>query len=127
MTPTTGQRGFSLVDVLVASVVFMTGVAAVLPLAAGSVRATRLARDTSMATFLAWQKVEELTPRARQTPAMEERIDERGGVSPSGVYVRRWRVDPVSADALLIVASVHHVSAPGVPVSVATVRRRDGP
>lgn len=116
-----------MVDVLVASVVFMTGVAAVLPLAAGSVRATRLARDRSMATFLAWQKVEELTPRARQTPEIEERIDERGGVSPSGVYVRRWRVDPIGADALRVRVAVHHVSAPGVPVSVATIRRRAAP
>lgn len=127
MTLTAGQRGFSLVDVLVASMVFMTGVAAVLPLAAGSVRATRLARDTSMATFLAWQKVEALTPDARQAPEVEERIDERGDVSPSGVYVRRWRVDPIGADALRVLVAVHHVSAPGVPVSVATVRRRTGP
>lgn len=124
MTPTAAQRGFSLVDVLVASVVFMTGVAAVLPLAVGSVRATRLARDTSMATFLAWQKVEELTPRARQTPEVEERVDERGDVRPSGVYVRRWRVDPVGAEALTLIVAVHHVSAPGLPVTVATVRRR---
>lgn len=127
MTLTAAQRGFSLIDVLVASVVFMTGVAAVLPLAVGSVRATRLTRDKSMATWLAWQKIEELTPFARRTPESEERVDERGGVSPSGVYVRRWRVDAVGADALRFVVAVHHVLAPGLPVHVATVRRRTDP
>jgi type II secretory pathway pseudopilin PulG len=124
MTSATGQRGFSLVDVLVASVVFITGVAAILPLAVASVRGTRLARDMSMATWLAWQKVEELTPFARDTPERQERVDERGRVAPSGIYVRRWRVDAMGADALRIVAIVHHASAPGLPVTVATIRRR---
>ncbi len=127
MIPAGNPRGFSLVDVLVASVVFVTGVAAVLPLAAGSVRDTRLARDRSMATWLAWQRVEELSPLVRPTPPREERVDEAGRVTPAGIYVRRWRVDPVGAETLRLVVTVHHVSAPGVPVSVATVRRRPGP
>ena len=127
MTSTTGQRGFSLVDVLVASVVFITGVAAVLPLAVASVQATRLARDMSMATWLAWQKVEELTPFARDTPEREERVDERGRVNPTGIYVRRWRVEAIDAEVLRLVVAVHHVSAPGLPVNVVTIRRRPGP
>lgn len=127
MKSTAGQRGFSLVEVLVASVVFITGVAATLPLAAASVRATRLARDMSMATWLAWQKVEELTPFARDTPDSQERVDERGRVDPTGIYVRRWRMDAMDADALRLVVAVHHVSAPGLPVTVATVRRRPEP
>lgn len=124
MASTTAQRGFSLVDVLVASVVFITGVAAILPLAVVSVQATRLARDTSMATWLAWQKVEELTPFARDTPEVQERVDEHGRVNPTGIYVRRWRVDASGAEALRLVVAVHHVSAPGLQVTVATVRRR---
>ena len=127
MTATTGQRGFSLVDVLVASVVFITGVAAILPLAVASVQGTRLARDMSMATWLAWQKIEELTPFARDTPEREERVDERGRVDPTGIYVRRWRVEANGADALRLVVAVHHVSAPGLPVSLATIRRRSKP
>jgi len=127
MRSATGQRGFSLVDVLVASVVFITGVAAILPLAVASVQGTRLARDMSMATWLAWQRVEELTPFARDTPEREERVDERGRADPAGIYVRRWRVEAMGADALRIIVAVHHVSAPGLPVTLATIRRRPGP
>lgn len=127
MTSTTGQRGFSLVEVLVATTLFVTGVAAALPLAVVSVRATRLARDTSMGTWLAWQKVEELAPMVRRTPPREERMDERGRVQAAGIYVRRWQVDEVGADVLRLVVAVHHVSAPGTPVSIATLRRRTAP
>ena len=119
--------GFSLVEVLVASVVFVTGVVAVVPLVTWSVRATRLARDTSMATWLAWQKVEELKPFAVETPAREERLDEGGRAVATGVYTRRWRVEAVDADLLRLVVSVSHPTAPGAPVRVAAIRRRLGP
>ena len=56
--------GSSLIEVLVAALVLCVGMAGVLPLVFGSVRATRAARDASMATWLAWQKAEQL-----RTPA----------------------------------------------------------
>ena len=43
-----------------ATMVFAVGAAALVPLVAGSVRTTRTARDTGLATWMAWQKVEEL-------------------------------------------------------------------
>ena len=90
-------------------------------------QATRLARDMSMATWLAWQKVEELTPFARDTPEIQERVDEHGRVNPTGAYVRRWRADASGVDAVRLVVAVHHASAPGLPVLVATMRRRPEP
>src|SRR5262245_26934506 len=58
--PLRDARGTSLVEVLVATMVFAVATAAFVPLVAGSVRTIRTARDTGLATWMAWQKLEEL-------------------------------------------------------------------
>jgi prepilin-type N-terminal cleavage/methylation domain-containing protein len=130
------DRGFSLIEALVASLVLSIGMAGVLPLVFASVRATRAARDTSMATWLAWQKVEELrapvelalSPSgtlATDTAGYVEYLDQFGVLSDAPApYTRRWLIEPAGATATLrLVVSVHHAALPGVPVTVATVRR----
>jgi type II secretory pathway pseudopilin PulG len=160
--------GTSLVEVLVATLVFAVGAAALVPLVAGSVRATRSARDVGLATWMAWQKLEELRglSHARDvtgvpltdtwTDTTQEPLRHAGGtgLSPSpssslvqdtsgyvdylgqngrqspapGVYVRRWAIEPVGADGLLRIAvAVHHVGAPGLVTTVATLRARRTP
>jgi type II secretory pathway pseudopilin PulG len=127
--------GFSLVETLVAALVFCVGVAAVVPLVAGSMRASRTARDASMATWLAWQKLEELrgidapglSPAdtlAADTPGFVDYLDGIGrDAGAPALYTRRWLVEPApGADAIRIVVRVHHAAAPGVPVILATVR-----
>jgi type II secretory pathway pseudopilin PulG len=157
------------VEVLVATVVFAVGAAALVPLVAGSVRTTRTARDTGLATWMAWQKLEELRglTYARDLTGMpltdtwtdttREPLVHAGGAglgpSPSsslvedtsgyvdylsqsgrrlptrGVYVRRWAIEPAGEadDLIRIAVAVHHVNAPGLVTTVATLRARRTP
>jgi type II secretory pathway pseudopilin PulG len=153
----------------VATMVFAVGAAALVPLVAGSVRTTRTARDTGLATWMAWQKLEELrgltyahdltgapitdmwtdTTRepavhaggtglapspsaalAQDTPGYVDYLSQSGDRSPAGgVYVRRWAIEPAGGgDGLIRIAvAVHHVTAPGLVTTVATLRARRTP
>jgi type II secretory pathway pseudopilin PulG len=130
--------GTSLVEALVATVIFAVGVTALVPLVLGSVRAVRAARDTGLATWLAWQKLEELrgladadlgsSPAASleaDAPGYVDHLDQNGNPTTApGVYVRRWTIGPAGSGPGLtrLAVAVHHVGAPGVPVTVATLR-----
>ena len=130
MSPVHDSTGFSLIETLVAALVFSVGVVGVMPLIAGAVRATRGARDTGMATWLAWQKAEELRGPAGTLVAGEDvdHLDQSGrNVDPPGVYTRRWTVTLAGEDVLRIVVGVHHASAPGTPVVLVSLRSRSAP
>jgi hypothetical protein len=109
------------------------------PLVFGSVRATRAARDVNMATWLAWQKIEQLrvpldpvpSPAdalATDTADYVDYLDQSGNSSDSPApYTRRWLIETGDAAGLLrLVVSVHHAASPGTPVTVATARRLGG-
>ena len=135
--------GTSLVEALVATLVFAVGVAALVPLVLGSVRATRTARDNGLATWMAWQKLEELRGRTyaelgpspaasleEDAPGYVDYLDQSGDLSRApGFYVRRWAIEPSRyGDGLTRIAvAVHHAGAPGLPVTVATLRARRTP
>ena len=134
------DHGFSLIEVLVAALVLCVGMAGVLPLVFDAVRVTRAARDTSMATWLAWQKAEELrvpvdlavSPAdtlAADTDGYVDYLDQFGRPSEAPApYTRRWMIEAAgAAGALRLVVAVHHAASPGTPVTVATVRRQEGP
>ena len=117
------QRGFSLVEVVVAMAITTTATLAIAQLSIMSVRANRVARSTTVATVLALQKLEQLQsagwteltaspPEAlgRNTGGFCDFLDANGGTlagetsTPDGaVFVRRWALDPFSSgDALVI-------------------------
>ena len=126
------NSGFSLIETLVAALVFSVGVVGVMPLIAGAVRATRGARDTGTATWLAWQKAEELRgpagAAAAGAGAGADHLDQFGrSVDPPGVYTRRWAVTLAGADVLRIAVGVHHASAPGAPIVLVSLRSRSTP
>src|SRR5690606_23633088 len=132
-------QGASLVEAMVAMLVFAVGVAAVVPLFLGAIRSTRAARDHGAAAWLARQKLEELRSRPyaalhaspagavdADTPGYVDYLDQHGAVLPAGgVYVRRWAVELAAADGSLLrlTVAVHHVGAPGVAATLATLRR----
>jgi type II secretory pathway pseudopilin PulG len=96
------MRGYSLVEVLVATLLVAAGVAGLAQLVALSGAANRHAKQTTMAAVLAQQKMEELVAAAADVGADVELLDRDGhlleaGAPPGrGSYVRRWSVDPLS-------------------------------
>jgi Tfp pilus assembly protein PilV len=95
-----GNAGFALVDALVAGALLATGVLGLAQVVVMSAGAVTAARQATMATILAAQKVEEL--RAGVFATTE-------GADVSGEFRRAWRVsayedDP--ADTLVVVVTV---------------------
>ena len=113
------MRGYSILEVLVATTIVAIGVAALAQLVGVAVRANVQATQTTIATVLAQQKMEELLPTAagdlRASPpgALAQNIDGyadfagRGGLllgpgpaPPTGTaYLRRWAIDPLQNSA----------------------------
>ena len=120
-----------------ATLVFSVGVVGVMPLIAGAARVVRDARDTGMATWLAWQKIEEQrgVVYARDaagldidTGAYVDHLDQFGRqVDPPGLYTRRWTVTPAGAHGLRIAVRVHHAAAPGTPIVLGSFTSRRAP
>jgi len=121
------QRGFSLVEVVVAMAIMITATIAVAQLSILAVRANRIARFTTVATALAVQKLEqvqssgwtELTASpsdslVQNTDGYCDYLDRNGrtlvaGNSPpvGAVFVRRWAIEPLATgNALVIQVSV---------------------
>ncbi len=109
------QRGFSLVEVVVAMAIMITATVALAELSIVAVRANRVARSTTVATVLAVQKMEQLQsagwteltsspPDAlgQNTDGYCDFLDANGqtlgaGTSPpvGAVFVRRWAIAPL--------------------------------
>ena len=117
------SAGFSLVEALIASGLLATAIAGLMQVFVLAARSTAHARDTSYATALAAQKMEEL--RIRPFPD-DPRSD---GDDRIGAYTRRWRIAPLPAhplDAMIITVVVSPVARQGAQeaVAIATVRMR---
>jgi hypothetical protein len=101
------EAGFSLVETIVATALLATAVVTLAQLFAVAVRRNLASRDTTYATILAVQKLEELREiawDADQGGAVDY-IDQfgrtlgGGGTPPANaVYTRRWVVQPLPAD-----------------------------
>lgn len=117
-------RGFSLIEVLVATSIVAVGVTALAQLFVVAISANYRAKAATFAAVLAQQKMEQLrsvpwgldgfglTPSPpdvldRNTPGYCDFVDGNGNPLGSGfappngtVYVRRWSVDPLPDDPL---------------------------
>ena len=126
--------GFSLIEVVIATGILVTGVAAVLHLFVVASRATVDARDATYATVLALQKIEAL--RAAPFPEPGEAadyLDARGALvadaAGDAVYERRWTVEPLPAqpaETVVIAVRVSRRGLPGRAVHLTTLRTRRG-
>ncbi len=111
------QHGFSLVEVLVATLLVGGGLVGLAQLAAYAMEANRRAKATTIAAVLALEKMEHLRTRGAgvepsPAEALQRNVDDYcdffdgvgrllgGGTSPppGSVYVRRWAVAPLGSD-----------------------------
>jgi len=113
------DRGFTIVEVLIALAIIAMAAAGVAELCAIAIRTARAARDETMTTMLAMQKVEQLRSApwassdlalsppgalAATTAGYADFLDRHGRsvgalVSPpaDAVYLRRWSIEPLPA------------------------------
>ena len=117
------ERGFSLVEVLVATAVLVVGLVALAQLFAVATLANVAGRQTTHATLLAAQKLEELRSRAWKG----------GGLAPFedgdrvGAYIRRWTIAPLPGDpdhTVVIRVSVAHRARSADETQIATLITR---
>jgi hypothetical protein len=104
------NEGTTLIEVLVAMLVLVSGVMAMAQLFLIAAASNAAARVTTVATTLAAQKVEELlSSDLLETAERVEHIDAWGRVVSAGespprdaVYSRRWSIEALSADTVVI-------------------------
>ena len=99
----TALHGFSLVEVLIATGLFATAIASLAHLCAVSTRANLDAGDTTWATVLAAQKMEELRAEPFPEPFTDQfvdyldaggnRLDDPGATRRA--YTRHWWIEPL--------------------------------
>jgi len=133
-----GNEGATLIEVLVAMLVLVSGVLAIAQLFLVAAASNAAARDTTVAATLAAQKVEQLLSSDLAAAAERvEHIDMWGRVLESSespprdaVYTRVWSVDALSADTVAIRVRVGRTVRSGRPAEmmgetrVLTVRGR---
>lgn len=115
------ERGTTLVEAMIAIGILAGAVVALAGLSSLAVRTAALARERSVATLLALQKMESVcrdvlsapvSPAdawAVDTPGYLEFLDSRGNLMAGhsgGTYVRRWSVTPLPSDANLLAIQV---------------------
>jgi type II secretory pathway pseudopilin PulG len=121
MTHLIADRGTTLVEALIAIGILAGAVVALALLSSVAVRSSALARERSVATLLALQKLETeclsaatsspspANAWAVDTPGHIEYLDQHGNLLAGlagGTYVRRWSVTPLPSDANLLAIQV---------------------
>ena len=115
------ERGTTLVEAIIAIGILAGAVVMLAGLSSVAVRTSALARERSVATLLALQKMEAVCADAAasspspanawavDTPGYVEYLDQYGNRvagRAGGVYVRRWSVTPLPSDANLLAIQV---------------------
>jgi prepilin-type N-terminal cleavage/methylation domain-containing protein len=129
------ERGFSLIEVLVAAVILAVGILSLAQLLAMTVSANAAAGRTTGATVLAAQKLEDL--RAEPWSVLEANVgesadflDRSGGSiddSSAGVFRRRWFVEPWFGDPAHTLVIRVIVTTAREEAATVTVRTRTSP
>jgi type IV pilus assembly protein PilV len=88
-----GERGFTLIELMVAMMVLVIGMTGLLALQMSGNRAAAYARHAAEAAVLAEDRIEALrtVPLASATGG-EDRIDAMGVPDPGGLYQRSWSI-----------------------------------
>jgi len=124
----TGERGFTLIEVLIALLVLMIGMAGILSLQLTSMKATAFSRHATEASSLAEDKVEDL----RTVPLNSARfangtdtVDSRGVADANGLYTRTWTITP-GAETTIVTVSVAWTERGAEPYTITMADMRTG-
>lgn len=105
----TDRDGSTLIEVLVAMLVLVSGVLAMAQLFLIAAASNAASRDATITATLAAQKVEQLLSEPADVAEHVEHVDAWGQVvstadspPPEAVYTRRWSVESFSADTVRI-------------------------
>jgi Tfp pilus assembly protein PilV len=97
-----GERGFTVVEVLVATAVAVFGLAGALGLHMASARATSYTRHASEAAIVGEAKLEQLI--VAQGAALvdgNDRVDATGTARSDGLFTRSWTVTPGTSTTIV--------------------------
>jgi prepilin-type N-terminal cleavage/methylation domain-containing protein len=111
------ERGFSLLEALIAAAILASALLSLAQLIAFAVRTTAAAGRMTDATLLAAQKVEEL--RARSWSELQPGTD-----SPVAGFTRTWTVTPMGADPDYVAILEVLVRAPGGQTRMIALKTR---
>ena len=108
MRDSTDDRGFSLIESLIACALLSTALLSIGHLSTAAIVLLTDSRGRTEATLLAVSKLEEL--RSSAAPAAgADRVDTTGQPAPNGsprVFERRWSIAPVSPDTSIVTVVV---------------------
>jgi Tfp pilus assembly protein PilV len=135
------QAGSTLIEVLIATLVLVSGVLAMAQLFLAAAATNAAARQTTVTATIAAQTIEQiLSTEMAVAPETVDHVDGSGHVRgrdpdppPEAVYTRRWSIDTLTPDTLLIRVRVGRSDRSGRQgrmagdTQVLTIRRRRQP
>ena len=124
--PRRGEGGFSLIEVMIALLILLIGVAGVLTLQTTAMRATSVSRHATEASVVAEDKLEDL--RTEPVAALlngSDYVDARGIDNANGPYTRTWTVTSTGSGTVRLVLRVTWLErgADEYTISLVTERR----
>ena len=93
------EKGFTLLEILIAISIFAIGVLAVASMQISAIRGNRLGNEVTQATFLAQDKLEELK-NSSDIASVPDSNDQQG------IFTRSWQITPATGDSRLVTVTV---------------------
>jgi type IV pilus assembly protein PilV len=119
------ERGFTLIEVMIALMILLLGIAGLLSMQLQALRATSFSRHASEASALCEDKMEELRtiPSATLTNGSDQ-VDSRAVDDSQGLYTRTWTIDTSTGNTILTVQTAWNEQGATTPetMTMSTIR-----
>jgi len=92
-----GERGFTLIEVMIAIILTAIGAAGMVGLYRVETRSSGYSRHTTEAAVLAEDKMEQIRTQTTPSSGTDVSLDEPGGAPGNGFFSRKWSVTPAGA------------------------------